>query len=262
MSLHSLRSLPKDLKTDPAALPLEMEGGEEAVLVIHGYTGIPDELRYFARRLYEAGYTVAVPRLPGHGTHGADFLSSNAQDWYRKVVDTYSNLAAKHSTIHWAGLSMGALLAILGASQFSARKIVLAAPALEVFDHRLYLTPFLRYLVKRIERKDFSFDGPPEYAHVAETYWKYDWPAQAAELLKLQRLSQKELVRLTADMMVIVSEKDDTVPLTVLERIQKQASTCNVTSLVLKESGHVVLNDVEKERVAEEVIVWLKTPTP
>lgn len=262
MSFRSLRSLPKDLKTDPAALSLNMEGGEEAVLVIHGYTGIPDELRYFAQRLYEAGYTVVVPRLPGHGTYETDFLSSTAQDWYRKVVDTYSDLAAKHSTIHWVGLSMGALLAILGASQFSARKIVLAAPALEVLDRRLYLTPFLRYFVKRIERKDFSFDGPPEYAHIAETYWKYDWPAQAAELLKLQRLARKELSRLTAEVMVIVSEKDDTVPLTVLERIQKQASTCNVTSLVLKESGHVVLNDVEKERAAKEVITWLKTPTP
>jgi carboxylesterase len=97
-----------------------MEGGEEAVLVIHGYTGIPDELRYFAQRLYEAGYTVVVPRLPGHGTNETDFLSSTAQDWYRKVVDTYL-ISPKHSH-SLGGLSMGALLAILGASQFSAEK--------------------------------------------------------------------------------------------------------------------------------------------
>ncbi len=257
MSLSNLLSLPRDLHTHPVGLPLYLKGGEEAVLILHGYTGIPDELSFFAHRLHASGFTVALPRLPGHGTEGVDFITTRAEDWYRKALDTYLDLKGQFHTVHWVGLSMGALLAILGMSQFRSGKLVLAAPALQVFDRRLFLTPLLRLFVRRMGKKDFLLEGPPEYAPIADTYWKYNWPIQAAELYKLQRFARRHLSNLTGDILVLLGGKDDTVPSSVLDLIQRKAHQCNVDSLTFFESGHVVLNDVERERVADAVITWL-----
>jgi len=257
MSIHTLLSLPKELHTHPAGLPLYLKGKEVAVLLIHGYTGITDELSFFARRLNEAGFTVALPRLPGHGTSGADFLSTRAEDWYRKVLDTYCDLKGQFPTVHWVGLSMGALLAILGRSQFHSGKLVLAAPALQVFDRRLILTPLLRLFVRRMQKKEYRFEGPPEYAPIADSYWQYDWPGQAAELYRLQRLARQRLSLLSGNILVLLGGKDDTVPPTVLDEIRKKAFHCTVDSLTFPESGHVVVNDVEREQVADAVIRWL-----
>ncbi|MCX7788771.1 MAG: alpha/beta fold hydrolase [Spirochaetes bacterium] len=257
MSLSHLLSLPKELHTHTVALPLYLEGGEDAVLVLHGYTGITDELSFFAHRLYTAGFTVALPRLPGHGTDGLDFITTRAEDWYRKALDTYLDLRGRFRTVHWVGLSMGALLAILGNAQFQSGKLVLAAPALQVFDPRLFLTPLLRFFLHRIEKNEYRFDGPKEYGTIAETYWKYNWPIQAAELYRLQRYAQRHLSLLTGEILVLLGGKDDTVPSSVLDLVKQKAHRCEVDSITFSESGHVVLNDVEREQVADAVITWL-----
>lgn len=259
MSLSTLLSLPQELHTHPVGLPLYLEGGEEAVLILHGYTGITDELSYFAHRLHSAGFTVALPRLPGHGTDGSDFLTTRAEDWYRKALDTYLDLKGRFRTVHWVGLSMGALLAILGMSQFRSGKLVLAAPALQVFDRRLFLTPLLRLLVHRMVKKDYRFEGPPEQAPIAEAYWKYNWPLQAAELYRLQRYAKRHLSLLRGKVLVLLGGKDDTVPPSVLELLKRRSHHCDVDSLTFPESGHVVLNDVEREQVATAVIEWLSS---
>ena len=57
-----------------SALPLFLEGTNgKAVLVQHGFNGYPTEMYGLAHRLHDEGYTVVVPRLPGHATSLADF---------------------------------------------------------------------------------------------------------------------------------------------------------------------------------------------
>ena len=40
--------------------------GEDAVLLIHGLTGTPAEMRYIAKNLLKQGFSVACPQLAGH----------------------------------------------------------------------------------------------------------------------------------------------------------------------------------------------------
>ncbi len=238
-------------------LPFFLTGGPEAVLLIHGYTGITDEFRYLGKRLNGAGFTVSAPRLPGHGTNGDDFVSTNARDWVRRIADEYLDLRALHGEVHLCGLSMGALIAILLAERYGAGKIVLAAPAIKAKDSRILLTPFLRRFLRTLPRPEYVFDGPPEYRPVAREYWEKTWVGPAAELLKLQRLAGKALPGVTAKTLVIVSERDDTVPLEAAEIVESRIGSDDVRRLVLKESGHVVVNGSEKERVADAIIAFL-----
>ena len=57
------------------------------ILVVHGYTGYPGEVVRPARELYALGYDVYAPRLPGHGTSGADFVRTGMDDWLGLVLN-------------------------------------------------------------------------------------------------------------------------------------------------------------------------------
>lgn len=87
---------PKVMK---GAESIHLEGNDDAVLLIHGFTGSPFELKELAHRLNEGGYTVDVPRLPGHGTVIEDMLETRYQDWLRRVVDTYIDLKSRYRKV-------------------------------------------------------------------------------------------------------------------------------------------------------------------
>ena len=54
---------------DSLAAAFRFDGSNgEAVVLIHGFTGVPAHFRPMAHVLDDAGYGVAVPRFTGHGT--------------------------------------------------------------------------------------------------------------------------------------------------------------------------------------------------
>lgn len=87
-------------------------GGAAAVLLIHGLTGTPTEMRFIGKGLAQAGFTVYGMQLAGHCGSEEDLLHTNWPDWYASVEAAYRKLAEKHEVIFAAGLSMGAVLAM------------------------------------------------------------------------------------------------------------------------------------------------------
>ncbi|WGS64223.1 alpha/beta hydrolase [Marinitoga aeolica] len=254
-----LDNIPEEIKIGyEKSFPLFLKGGEIAVLLIHGYTGTPHDMYYLGKRLNKEGFTVFIPRLPGHGTNSTDFLNSHWRDWVRRVLDSYIELKSKYNKVYVSGLSMGGVLTLLLAAQFNPEKIALAAPALEATDWRLKLTPIIKIFTKRIKKnKKFEYeeDGLNK---LAREYWDYDWPSKAADLYKLQRLAKKRLSKIKSDTLIIVSKKDKTVPLKVADEIKNNISSKIIKTIVLEKSPHVVVNDIEKEKVANEIIKFFK----
>ncbi len=92
------------------------------VLLLHGLTGMPSEMRPIARHLSKLGYTVETPLLPGHGRTHRELLRTSWQDWLDGARRSLRELARDSEAVVLAGLSMGALLAVLlAADEESAR---------------------------------------------------------------------------------------------------------------------------------------------
>lgn len=85
--------------------------GPSGVLVLHGFTGNPASLRSIADRCAQAGYSVELPRLPGHGTSVEDMATTTWADWSRTAEETYDALAERCDQVAVVGLSMGGGLA-------------------------------------------------------------------------------------------------------------------------------------------------------
>jgi carboxylesterase len=86
------------------------EGGTSGVLVLHGFTGSPASLRSIAEQCAQAGYSVELPRLPGHGTTVEDMMTTNWGDWSSTALAAYDSLAQRCDRVAAVGLSMGGSL--------------------------------------------------------------------------------------------------------------------------------------------------------
>lgn len=87
-------------------------GGPVGVLLIHGLSGTPTEMKYVGKALAKAGYTVYGMQLVGHCGTEADLLRTGWRDWTASVDRAYERLRPEVDRVWIGGLSMGALLSL------------------------------------------------------------------------------------------------------------------------------------------------------
>ncbi|MFP4210711.1 MAG: alpha/beta hydrolase [Alkalispirochaeta sp.] len=250
--------IPKDTFVVPSARPVFLEGDRQdaAVLFLHGYTGQSADFLFLAQRLNALGLTVHVPRLPGHGTNRNDFRRTGWRDWLRRSIDAYLDLRSRYGEIYLGGLSMGGLLAIILAAQFPVARLALFAPALAVAHPMIRWTPILRYLVPPFSVSPKEEYDDPGLQHLAVHYWNERRPVQIASVQRLITIARHSLHEITAPVLTIVSEADQTVPSLAADLVEHRVRSEILRTVRLERSGHVVTAGIEKERVATEIIRW------
>jgi carboxylesterase len=92
-------------------------GGKAAVLLIHGLTGTPTEMRFLGKSLASAGFSVYGCQLAGHCGSEEDLLHTSWPDWYASVETAFADIKSRHEVVFVAGLSMGAVLSMHLAAQ-------------------------------------------------------------------------------------------------------------------------------------------------
>ena len=111
------------------AEPFLLPGGRHGVLLIHGFTGLPAELRLLGEYLNARGFTVLAIRLAGHGTTVEDLSRMEHEDWMDSVRDGYAILSGACDRISVVGHSMGAVFAMLLSVEMEVAHVVsLCAP--------------------------------------------------------------------------------------------------------------------------------------
>jgi carboxylesterase len=104
--------------TDPCTTPNEIflpghgDRARTGVLLVHGLTGTPNEMRVLGKGLAKAGFSVYAPQLAGHCGSMDDLLDSHWQDWAASVRAAADRLALQVDRFVVMGLSMGAVLAL------------------------------------------------------------------------------------------------------------------------------------------------------
>lgn len=124
----------------PGADPFTADAGDVGVVVSHGFTGSPISMRPWAEHLAAAGYTVRLPRLPGHGTSWQEMNTTTWRDWYGEIERAHAELRQRCAQVFGFGLSMGGALVTRLAEQHAGELdgLVLVNPAygMQRFDAR------------------------------------------------------------------------------------------------------------------------------
>ena len=227
----------KNPQLDGGSFNLVGEG--EAVLLIHGFTATPSEVRPLGEFLNQNGYAISAPLLPGHNTHPKDLNNLSWQDWYAVVEQSYLQLRGSHEIVWVGGESMGALLAMhLAAKHPEVRGLLLFAPALIV--NGLGAAHLARFFIPFVNKK------PSTDKYAWRGYNVYPTGGMV-QLLKLQKTVGDELGNIHQPTLIISGRLDASVAPEVPEVLMNALPNTQNKALVLENSPHVLLLAEEKE---------------
>jgi carboxylesterase len=245
---------------DPAKTSsFELPGRAGACLLIHGFTGSPWDMRPLGEALAAAGWHVRGVRLPGHGTTPQAMLGAGAPDWLLACDEALGGL--KEPTVAVAGLSLGALLALVLAARHPQRVSAVAAlaPAVHFQDRLLNSLRRVRATVPLLEvlrpwvRKTATDILDP--AVRADSPVLPAWPAaRLRDLWETQDLAWGSAARVTSPVLVMIAGQDHVVDAggaAALMRRLKQSPSVRLVRV--EESGHILPRDRSHARVAAEV---------
>lgn len=234
-----------------------LEGGDVGVLLIHGFTGSPAEMRPIGHYLNERGLTVMAPLLPGHGTQVEDLNQVQWPDLTAAAEEALAELQGRCSQAFVAGLSMGGLLTLHLASRHPELPgIVTYAAALDINDWRRHFLPIIRLFFTTFSKQEEHWADP----QAEQLLWSYDrWPTDGAnQLLQLRDEVKASLPRITCPALIIYSTSDSTVTPKAAQQIVDGISSEDKEVLRLDQCGHVMTVDSGWDELAERTYRFIK----
>jgi len=182
---------------------LEPSGAVAAVLLVHGFSATPWEMRPLADDLGARGIASLAIRLPGHGTTPEDLATRRWEEWLAAVVRGYDLLAGQHQRVYAAGLSTGALLVLALAGERRPAGLVLLSPYLRL-RHRL--APFAGWLRFLYPYQRRILTGP-----ASRYYYPRRPVAGVHQINRLLRALRPRLATIRTPVLAIHGEGDRTI---------------------------------------------------
>lgn len=238
----------------PHAEPFHRDGDGTGVLFCHGFTGSPKSLRGWADAVADAGHTVALPRLPGHGTIWQELAVTRWEDWYDCVDAEYDRLRARCDRVFVAGLSLGGSLALrLAERHLDVAGLVLVNPALGSTNPAARLAPVLKFVVPTVPAiaNDTVLAGVDEGAYAVTPV------AAVGQLWKLWADVKATLDLVTCPLLVYRSRIDHVVPTSSGDTIRRLVSSDDYTEVTLLDSYHVATMDTDAHRIVAGTLEFI-----
>ena len=271
--------------SEKSRLPLEdiyLEGENgSTVILVHGLTGTPNEMKFLAGYLNKQGYSVICPRLAFHGGPLPILKKAKWQNFYESVRQAMMRVqgSAKHGHIFVGGLCMGALLTLLLAEEFQNKisGVSCLAPTffydgwnMPWYRHLLplaYLTPLKHFFYFK---EDFPY-GVKNEAIRARIHKYYrdarldniegvaelGYPYLPVVLLYEHHLLAKNLIKrfplIQVPVQLIQAKDDDTTSIKNSELVLHRIGSAVKEMVLLEDSYHVITVDQERHVVAKKM---------
>ncbi|MBI5587895.1 MAG: alpha/beta fold hydrolase [Deltaproteobacteria bacterium] len=253
-----------------------LNGGSRAALLIHGLTGSPFEMKYLAKSLNKAGFTVDVPVLAGHGTTIEELTRTRWQDWYASIAGAFDKLQKEYGTVAVSGLCMGALLALKLAAERGKDVSAISLLSTTLFYDGWSL-PWYKFLLPLSYypplKYIYSYKEAPPYGikneRLREFYLHgmkngsiaYDTipPESMLEFYRLAGAVKKDLPMVTTPTILLHSSEDDLASSKNADYVEKRISSGKVRKVLLDDSYHMITIDSQKETVMNETVAFFKS---
>jgi carboxylesterase len=213
-------------------------------------------MRPWAQHLADAGFSVRLPLLPGHGTSWQDTNRTRWTDWYAAVENAYDELAARCDTVFAGGLSMGATLVtrLAEVKGDAVAGLVLVNPSYgtERFDARF--APYISWLVKSRP----AIGGDIKKPGVAEPAFDRTPVAAFASLQRLWKVTVAELDRVRAPVLMFRSREDHVVEPLSARLLTAGATNTTVREVILENSYHVATLDNDAHTVFDGSVQFFR----
>ncbi len=247
-------------------------GGRTGVLLVHGMCGSPAEMRFIANGLARAGHTVHVPFFPGLGGSEDDLKSSSWQDWVASAEKALLELSEECDSVMVAGLSTGAVVAMILAARHpdKVRSLALYSPTLWLNGFRIpWYARLFRIVTFRAFASLFDFPAPHKFGIKCPRIRDFmqaaiasgngpKLPVVAPGVAVLERrwlvdAARKLVGRITQPVVILHPREDDYAALDNATWLERKLSG-TVDLVVLDDSYHIVTVDRQRQVVLDHTL--------
>jgi len=246
------------------------------VLLVHGLTGTPAEMRVLGKGLNRQGYTVYAVQLAGHCGTMDDLVETRWQDWLASVESGLERFAEHVDQVVVGGLSMGALLSLAIAERHADKVAGVCALSttfrydgwsIPTYTKLAFLLPLFRQL--GIGRRRVFMEAPPYgikdealRARIVEQMHSGDSAAAGLpgnpwwSIIELRALStdvQAHLKDLRSPCLVIHANEDDISSVSNAHDIARGAVNARVDLVLLDNCYHMITIDRERRAVIARI---------
>ena len=239
---------------EAAPKPFFFEGGDRAILLLHGFTGTTADVRMLGRYLQKKGYTSYAPQYKGHGVPPEQLVESGPEDWWQDVIDGYNFLQEQgYEYIAVAGLSLGGVFSLKLGYTLRIKGIIPMCAPMHIKSEEVMYRGVLSYAKEYKHREGKSKE-------LIEREMEEFKPMPT--LLKLKQLLQE--VRDNVDMIYtptfVVQARHDEMINTESANIIYDNVECDHKKLKwYEQSTHVITLGQEKEQLHEDVYKFLES---
>ncbi len=242
------------------------EGGSRGgVVLVHGFTGSPEEMRPLLAPLAERSWSVLGVRLPGHGFPPTP-ERAEWPAWEARLDGALDELRARFPGRRTAicGLSAGALLALRAACRrpTDVGALVALSPAIELpaaakrilwLARRLLPGPLRRLRIPKrstdIRDAEARRRAPGCDPLPISSFLSFD---------ELRRRAREVVATVAQPTLIVHARGDATCPVAGAEWLRSRIGAREVEMHLLARSGHVVTVDEERDAVAGLVVDFLE----
>jgi carboxylesterase len=234
--------------------------GGIGIVLVHGFTGTPYEVRYLGEHLAREGLWVRAPLLPGHGATLEELDRTTWRDWTDAVEDAVLAMRRRCARVAVVGQSLGGLLALyLGSRRRDLAAVgTLATPLWLPRLAARVAASTQRGLLRGVRAIPKLGGSDARDRRVrAENPCNDAIPTRAlGHLLAFMRIVDDALPLVTAPVLVLHGAQDHTAPVACATRIAARTRARRVR--ILPRSYHLIAADVERDIVAAEVTTFVR----
>ncbi|MGN8981875.1 alpha/beta hydrolase [Enterococcus villorum] len=241
-----MKSLPK---------PLYVKHGQRAVLLLHAYSGSPNDVRMLARYLEKSEYTVYAPLFTGHGTlNPQDILTQKTETWWEDTKQAIHFLESEgFSQIAVFGLSMGGIFAIRAMEELQMiGGGFFCSPISPVENH-------VPENFERYERYVLKAAGKSEQV-IEETVTSLR-PHVHQQLIEIQKqaaIAEEKLNEIQAPVFLAQAGQDETIDPSGVYETAKKLADKRMTIQWYPQSKHVITVGESRRLLEKDVLEFLE----
>ena len=243
----------------PDAEPFAADRGPIGIVVSHGFTGMPASVRPWAQHLADAGYSVRLPLLPGHGATWRETNKSRWPQWYETVEASYRELKQSCERVFGFGLSMGGTLVTRLAELHpdGVAGLVIVNPAYGTRRLDAKFAPYISWAV----RSRPAIGGDIKKPGIAEPAGDRTPVVAFASVQKLWKVTVADLPKLRAPVLMYRSREDHVVDDLSGKLLRAGAVNTTVREVVLEDSYHVATLDNDAPQIFEGSVQFVESLT-
>jgi len=227
------------------------------ILLLHGFTSTPQEVKGLGKYLAKKGYTVYAPLITGHGTSVFDLVGTNWQDWENSVLNAYNKLKKEVKTIYVIGSSLGGNLGIRLATKKKINLLITMGTPM-FFKNELSKKLIMRVLslfrnfvkkkhgkkIKKIIKKKVHYMQVPLKS--------------LREVAKIVRQSEKDLPKIKCPALIMQSSTDQLLPNENAYLIYNKINSKIKKNVFIPDSYHVFCMDKHKQKAFKTILEFIK----